>query len=146
MFNIAEVVKVSFSDAQNLSLQTAFKEFYRLLEVPKIKKTLFIDKSSYQKFLNKQLRDRTPYQPDKPFSQYSFNEQNLPFLVVHSKIEFLFPSGREISLTEYLDEPNGLTKSVDLHDTNGESASFERYTHAEAEVLNRFLEETKKDG
>lgn len=147
MDSVLELVKVEYSEAQNNALREALKAFYRLADAPKVEKALYVAKSSYQSFLRGQLKQRTPFQSDRPFSSFAFDETKYPFDVVYSKISFKFPSDRTITLTEYLAVPNGLTKSVELSDSDGiklEKLSFDKYLHAESEVINRFLAETTK--
>lgn len=145
MEGVSEVVLVRFNPAQNSTLENNLKEFYHLEVSPKCSKDLFVTKESYQKFLNGKMKERTPYEPIKSlennFSSFGFDETNYPFLVSYTKIQFKFPSGRTMSLTEYLDKPNGITKSVELVDTGGTNLSLTSYIQAEGEVVDRFLAE-----
>ena len=141
MDNFSEVVKVFYSEAQNAALQDSFKEFYELYSAPKVEKVLFVTKSSYQRFLNRSMRERTPYESAKKFSEIIFNASNNSFEVMSSICTFKFPSGREMSLTEYLDKPNGIVKSVILKDSLSPDLSFSSYLYAEGKVLEEFLSE-----
>lgn len=141
MEDVAEVVLVRFSDSQNKSLKDSLKAHYRLVDAPDVEKSIYVAKDSYQAHLRAKLRARTPFESDRPFSSFEFDAAKLPFSVVHSKILFKFPSDRTITLIEYLTEPNGLTKSVELSDSGGTSLTFDKYYHAEAEVVSRYLAE-----
>ena len=139
MLDTVEVVKVAYTARQNEALTQNFKTFYKLEDSPSVEKDLFVDKKSYQQYLHKKMRERTPYESDKKFSEMGFDEQNFPFSVVYSRIAFNFPNDRTIRLTEYLDNPNGITKSVELSDSCGENLTFSSYIQAEAEVVTRYL-------
>lgn len=142
MTDFVEVAKVPLSAQQNFDLAKAFVEFYGLTPpYPKLEKSLFTTKKDYQKHLHKLLREQSPYEPRKAFGEAPIDVSNTPFPVIRSLVTFVFPSGREVSIEEVLDAPNGVTKSVSLRDSSGENKEFERYIHAEAEVVSRFLGE-----
>lgn len=143
MEGVQEVVLVRYTAAQNESQTAQTKAFYHLEKPLLISKDLFVTKDSYQKYLHSKLRQRTPYEADKKFSEYHVNETNFPFFVSYTKVYYKFPSGRTLTLTENLTEPNGLTKSVELTDSGGESSNYNRFIDAEVEVIERFLAETK---
>jgi hypothetical protein len=140
---VQEVVLVRYTAAQNKAQTDMTYDFYKLPEKIDVSKDLFVTKASYQKYLNAQMRQRTPYQADKKFSDFSPSEQNFPFLVSYTKVYYTFPSGRKLTLTEYLTEPNGLTKSVELEDSGGEKSTYNKFLDAEVEVIERFLAEIK---
>lgn len=60
--------------------------------------------------------------------------------LVEYHTDFKLPSGKVIGLDEYLTEPNGLTANITLTD-GSEVLHFDRYIHAEAYVVQKFLEE-----
>ena len=146
MNDILEVVRVNYKVEQNQLLEREFRGFYKLGHSPRIEKSLFVEKESYRSFLGKKMRDRTIFEPAKPFSQLDFDILKHPFRVVYSKCVFYFPSSRTITLTERLDSPNGHTASVELLDSDGKTSNFDRYISAEAEVVARYLTEWGDNG
>ena len=132
-----EQMAVKFSAAQNKQLEDALVTHYKLDYAPKISKELHVSKESYTRFINKTMRARTPYESDKNFAE--FKADDFRFDVLGSKIVFKMMPTREISLLEILDKPNGLTESVKLEDSGGESVSFDSYLKAEEEIISRFL-------
>lgn len=141
MDGVQEVVKVAYSGAQNAKLAQGLGAYYKLSLTPIINKELYVEKDSYKRFLSAKMRERTPFQAARAFSDFTFNEAESPFSVTHSKISFTFPSGRAVTLTEYLSEPNGTTKTVELADSGGKPLTFDSYFHAESEVVSRFIAE-----
>lgn len=148
MNDLAEVVKVACSREQNEALEGALANFYKVAVTPKVEKAYFVLKDSYTKFLRTKMRERTPYEGAKNFSELQFNDKSLPFLVSYSQITFKFPSGRAVILTEHLSEPNGTTQAVALADSGGINCNYfvseetpNPYLLAESEVIARFLEE-----
>lgn len=143
MENVLETVLVRFTNAQNEACSANTRAFYKLDGSIEVSKDLYVTKDSYQKYLHAKLRERTPYEKDKKFSEFGYDTQNYPFDVSYTKVSYKFPSGRILTLTEILTEPNGLTKLVELTDSDGESSNFKTFMEAEVEVIDRFLSEEK---
>lgn len=141
MNGFEEAVLVRYSAPQNQVLRSAFQNFYRLSSSPLVEKDIFVEKGSYQTFLRSKLKQRTPFEAVKTFADYAFDEKALPFRLLYSTCRFKFPSGRVLSLTEYLDKPDGVTKEVVLENEKGVKLNFSSYSHAEAEVVAQFIDE-----
>lgn len=127
---------------QNVQLEGAFKEFYQLDSSPRIEKTLMVSKSSFTRSLNQRLKGRTPFESSNPIKESQNPNLNRAVEVISYQVEFKFPSGRTVTLTEELDKPNGITKLVNLVDSDGIPLKFTKFIEAESEVVARFLEDS----
>lgn len=134
MNDMLELSAVSFTDSQNDALSKTFCDFYKIKNDLKIKKKLYATKESYQKIHREKMLAR------KPFEKMQFDKwtDNSALEIHYSETLFIFPSERTITLTEYLDKPNGITHKVNLYDSDGKFMEFSVYAHAEAEVVSRY--------
>lgn len=136
-----EIVQINANPTENAHLARMFQSFYKIEAPISVMKSSFVTKDSYNKAIRLKLRERTPFEPDRAFKDMvSF--QNSPCLeVLKAKISITFPSSRVLTLLETLTEPNGLTKTVELTDSDGNSCTFNKYIEAEGEVVSRLNEE-----
>lgn len=139
MNDMTECMEVKANQTQNAKLALLFSNFYDLEADIRLEKSLFVTKSSYDRTLRASIRQRTPFEPDKPFKERVTAENPAGLDVLRVKITFTFPSNRVLTLIETLTEPNGLTKSVELADSDGTSCTYEKFIEAEGEVVSRYL-------
>lgn len=135
-----ELVEVAYDGYQNDKLADSFREFYKLADSPKIKKSLVVEKAVYNKFLKSRTKIRTQFEPQGDGIDLTFDDKKIPFEFVGTKTEFVMPSGKVMTLNEELDAPGGLTKIVKT--TYGdEKQEFQSYFQAEVYALGIYLKE-----
>ena len=140
MQDVIENVEMKFTQTQNAGLEESFANFYKLISFPKIKRKLIVPMEEYRAFVKSKAKVRTQFESGKEFD-LGFDSFGTPFKFIATHTEFIFPSGRTISLHETLDKPNGLTENVSIGEPD--NLNFKFYSEAEQYVVEQFLKEIK---
>lgn len=144
MEGLIELVRIPLNDSENAALLSEFRKFYSISHPIELKKELFVSKSSFQKSLNSKIRVSTPFEQKDHIENTRSSTGRSSFEVLSSKVSFIFPSNRTITLAETLTGPNGLTERVELTDSDGNHLKFNSYFQAEAEVVSRICSLNKE--